>query len=82
MADGREPYLVQVSSISTDGDGNPVLQKMWLNIYYITRICEARNSERLYRFGARWYAILTNGIAVWVDDDDCEKLITNINGSY
>jgi len=43
---------------------------------------EARTAERLYKAGARWYVVLTSGVAVWVDDDDCEKIITNINGSY
>ena len=82
MGDAREPYLVQVNSIDALEDGTPVVTKVWLNIYYITRVCEARTAERLYKAGARWYVILTSGVAVWVDDDDCEKIITNINGSY
>lgn len=81
MADAREPYLVQVNSIEVH-DGAPIVTKAWLNIYYITRVCQAQRDHILYKAGARWYVVLSSGIAIWVDDDDCEKIITNINGSY
>lgn len=81
MLDAREPYLVQVDSIVISGK-TPDIRKTWLNIYYITRICEAPKSSPYYKAGARWYAMLTSGIDIWMDDDDCEKIITNINESY
>lgn len=81
MADAREPYLVQVNAIKLK-DGTPTVTKVWMNIYYITSIYQAQKDHPLYRAGARWYAVFSNGVAVLVDDDDCEKIITNINGSY
>lgn len=82
MADAREPYLVQVNAIDVRNDGEKVVTKAWLNIYYISRLCEVQSNMRHYEAGARWCAVLVNGAAVYVDDDDCEKIITNINGSY
>lgn len=80
MAGAREPYLVQVNSIERHND-TPIVRKVWLNIYYITGIYEARKTDMLYKDGARWYAVLTDAV-IWVDDNDCEKITTNINGSY
>ncbi len=82
MADAREPYLVQVTSIDVDDCDTKIEEKMWVNVYYITRIHEARKSDAPYRAGARWAVVLTSGLSIWVDDEDCEKIITNINGSY
>ena len=82
MSDARGPYLVQVNSIYALEDGATVVTKAWLNIYYITSVCDARTTERLYNSGARWCVMLTNGSSVLVDDDSCEKIIAKINGSY
>ena len=84
MDGANSAYLVKVVDVfNNSSDGKPFRAETWVNIQYIVRMSAVNPDHTLYKMGGRWFISLANNCGtLCVNDDDCEKIITNINGSY